>query len=151
MTTATHSRDIPVYASCAAAELASGHDARGKTLDWKFRHAAFGDPHWWLGFDGKILVAKVRHEAKGEVAEVTFTDTGIGMSAEEMAQITDPLYTTKLQGTGLGLAVCQQIIAKHDGSLDVSSEVGIGATFTVTIPLRPGDTGSADVQQLAIA
>ena len=75
----------------------------------------------------------------GQSAEVSFTDTGTGITPENMEKIFDPLYTTKIQGTGLGLAVCQQIIAKHNGRMDVSSEEGVGATFTVRVPLRLGD------------
>ena len=75
----------------------------------------------------------------GQSAEVSFTDTGTGITPGDMEKIFDPLYTTKIQGTGLGLAVCQQIIAKHNGRTDVSSEEGVGATFTVRVPLRLGD------------
>ena len=74
--------------------------------------------------------------------EITFTDTGTGMSPEELEKLFDPLYTTKIQGTGLGLAVCQQIIGKHNGRLEVSSREGVGTTFTVKLPLKAGGTVS---------
>jgi len=48
--------------------------------------------------------------------------------------------TRPKKGTGLGLAACQQIIAKHNGSLEVFSQVGVGTTFTVRLPLEKGDT-----------
>ena len=76
----------------------------------------------------------------GPLVEITFTDTGTGMSREELERLFDPLYTTQLKGTGLGLAVCQQIIAKHNISLEVFSQVGVGTTFTVRLPLEKGDT-----------
>ena len=85
--------------------------------------------------------------AVGPTAEVTFTDTGAGISPGELEKVLDPLYTTKIQGVGLGLAVCQQIIAKHHGSLKVSSKVGIGATFTVTIPMKTGESLTATAQR----
>lgn len=87
---------------------------------------------------GGVLTIGVKRA--GPLVEVTFTDTGTGMSPEELERLFDPLYTTKIQGTGLGLAVCQQIIAKHKGSLEVVSQVGVGTTFTVRLPLESGDT-----------
>jgi signal transduction histidine kinase len=66
---------------------------------------------------------------------VAITDTGPGISPEGLEKIFEPLYTTKIQGTGLGLSVCQQVISKHNGSLDVHSKVGEGTTFTVSLPL----------------
>ncbi|MCH7843482.1 MAG: HAMP domain-containing protein [Chloroflexi bacterium] len=73
----------------------------------------------------------------GPSAEVTITDTGTGISPEGLEMIFEPLYTTKIRGTGLGLAVCQEVIAKHNGSLRVHSRVGVGTTFTVSLPLTP--------------
>ena len=93
---------------------------------------------------GQLTIGVKRVEPS---AEVTFTDTGIGMDPEQLEKITDPLYTTKIQGTGLGLAVCQQIIAKHNGQLDVSSKVEIGTTFTVSLPLKVGETLTTIAQQ----
>ena len=74
--------------------------------------------------------------------EVTFTDTGVGISEEIMNKIFDPLFTTKSQGTGLGLSVCHQIVSKHGGTMDVLSVVGEGATFVVRLPSNPpGSSG----------
>ena len=87
---------------------------------------------------GGVLTIGVKRV--GTTAEVTFTDTGTGMSPEELGKLFNPLYTTKIQGTGLGLAVCQQIIAKHNGRLEVFSQEGVGTTFTVLLPLKAGDT-----------
>ena len=83
--------------------------------------------------EGGELTVAVR--AVGPSAEVAITDTGPGIDPEGLEKIFDPLYTTKIQGTGLGLSVCQQVIAKHNGSLDVHSKVGVGTTFTVRLPL----------------
>jgi signal transduction histidine kinase len=88
--------------------------------------------------DGGVLTISVKK--LGPVAEVAFTDTGPGISPDELQRVFDPLYTTKIQGTGLGLAVCQQIIGKPNGRLDVHSEMGVGTTFTVKLPLKAGDT-----------
>ena len=67
-------------------------------------------------------------------AEIAIIDTGPGISPEGLEKVFEPLYTTKMQGTGLGLAVCQQVIAKHNGSLEVHSVVGEGTTFIVSLP-----------------
>ena len=64
-----------------------------------------------------------------EHVEVAFSDTGTGIASEDMKKLFDPLFTTKTQGTGLGLA-------KHGGSIEVTSKWGEGATFTVTLPLN---------------
>jgi len=62
-------------------------------------------------------------------------DTGAGIPAEQLAQIFEPLYTTKPAGTGLGLYMAREIVAAHGGEIRVTSQVGSGTTFTVTLPL----------------
>ena len=69
-------------------------------------------------------------------AEAAFSDTGIGITDEDMKRIFEPLFTTKAKGTGLGLAVCQQIMSKHNGDIYVASKPGEGTTFTVRLPLN---------------
>ena len=71
----------------------------------------------------------------GSTAEIAIIDTGPGISPEGLEKIFEPRYTTKIQGTGLGLAVCRQVIAKHNGSLEVHSVVREGTTFIVSLPL----------------
>jgi signal transduction histidine kinase len=78
--------------------------------------------------------------------EVVFTDTGEGMTRDEIQHIFEPYYTTKAArfGTGLGLALSYNIIRKHGGTILVQSEKGKGSTFAVSIPLRgpQGDNGA---------
>ena len=66
---------------------------------------------------------------------MAITDTGPGTSPEGLEKIFEPLNTTKIQGTALGLSVSQQVITKHNGSLEIHSKVGFGTTFTVSLPL----------------
>ena len=68
---------------------------------------------------------------------VQVKDTGIGIAPENMTKIFDPFFTTKDvgRGTGLGLAVCYGILSDHGGRLDVRSTVGVGTTFTITLPV----------------
>ena len=67
--------------------------------------------------------------------QVAFRDTGMGISEEDLKKVFDPLFTTKANGTGLGLALCQEIVTKHGGTIGVESAHGQGATFTVTLPI----------------
>ncbi len=64
-------------------------------------------------------------------------DTGTGMSPETLAHIFDPMFTTKQIGTGagLGLAICDQIVRQHGGTIHAESEPGRGTTFTIRLPL----------------
>lgn len=68
---------------------------------------------------------------------VAFSDTGSGIAERDMAHIFEPLFTTKERGrgSGLGLAVSQQIVHEHGGRIDVASEAGQGATFTISLPI----------------
>ncbi|AXS79507.1 ATP-binding protein [Dechloromonas sp. HYN0024] len=71
-------------------------------------------------------------------AWIEVADTGKGMTPAVMQRIFEPFYTTKPvgKGTGLGLSLSYDIVKKHDGRLEVSSEVGVGSTFRVILPLR---------------
>jgi signal transduction histidine kinase len=61
-------------------------------------------------------------------------DSGIGMPAEQMLRIFEPLYTTKPGGTGLGLYIVREILVAHAGRVTVESVEGQGTTFTFTFP-----------------
>ena len=58
-------------------------------------------------------------------------DTGIGIGKDDLRLITEPLYSTKARGMGLGLAISKAIIEKNGGKLEVTSKVGKGTTFSV--------------------
>ncbi|MBU0681820.1 MAG: PAS domain S-box protein [Proteobacteria bacterium] len=66
--------------------------------------------------------------------KVTIKDSGVGIASSLLDKIFDPYFTTKQEGSGLGLAVCHSIISKHGGSLRVTSELGVGTTFTIYLP-----------------
>jgi PAS domain S-box-containing protein len=71
----------------------------------------------------------------GRTLEVSFTDTGSGISDEVLPKLFTPLCTTKAQGMGFGLAICKRIIEAHKGAISVKTVKGQGTTFTITIPL----------------
>lgn len=71
----------------------------------------------------------------GTDARVQVIDEGSGISAEAQARIFEPFFTTKTRGTGLGLAMTQQIVEEHQGRLEVGTTPGGGTTFTITVPL----------------
>ena len=73
---------------------------------------------------------------RGKDLSVVFTDTGVGMSEENLTKLFKPLFTTKDQGHGLGLAICKRIVEAHGGKIAVQSQVGKGTTVTVEIPLK---------------
>jgi two-component system NtrC family sensor kinase len=85
--------------------------------------------------DGGTLT--LRATRSGGQAIVEITDTGIGIQPENLTKIFDPFFTTKDigRGTGLGLAVCYGIVSEHGGRLDVRSTVGVGTTFTISLPI----------------
>ncbi len=64
------------------------------------------------------------------------SDTGTGIPPEALSRILEPFFTTKPEGkgTGLGLSICRRIVQEHNGKLDVTSEVGKGTTFRVSLP-----------------
>ena len=86
----------------------------------------------------------------GAEATLLVRDSGAGIPAETMRRIFDPFFTTKQEGgTGLGLALCQQIVERHGGALTVSSDPGVGTEFRATFPVsataRPPQVQSEDV------
>jgi signal transduction histidine kinase len=69
-----------------------------------------------------------------EVVEIRITDTGSGISQENIKMIFNPFFTTKEKGTGLGLSISLQIIEDHDGFIEVESVAGEGTTFKIDLP-----------------
>ena len=77
--------------------------------------------------------------------EVAFADTGDGIKERDIERVLEPLFTTKSNGTGLGLAVCQQIVSKHGGAIEVTSKEGQGSTIYIRLPLsEAGDKGAGN-------
>ena len=82
---------------------------------------------------GSLSVA-VRSTAGGK-AEVSFADTGPGITPENLDKIFQPLFSTKAKGIGFGLSIAKMIVDKHGGTIEAKSDLGKGATITIELPL----------------
>jgi signal transduction histidine kinase len=78
---------------------------------------------------------KLRGSVVPSGIELAITDSGPGIAAEHIAKIFDPFFSTKEHGTGLGLALTQQIVVEHGGTIVVDSAPGSGTTFRVQLPI----------------
>ena len=92
---------------------------------------------------GSVTVETQHHRMgeRGEVdqVEVAINDTGCGILPEDRDRIFDLFFTTKSRGSGLGLPICRRIIEDHGGNITVESGPEQGTTFTIHLPLKPGD------------
>ena len=85
--------------------------------------------------DGQGAGSEELGKLKDDFVEITFADTGEGMSVEVKKNIFDPFFTTKIPvGTGLGMSMAYGIITRHGGKIEVESAVGKGSTFTLQFP-----------------
>lgn len=79
---------------------------------------------------GQLVINSVE---KQERVIISFTDSGVGISEENLGRLFEPLFTTKAKGIGLGLVVSKTLIEGHNGRIDVQSKVGKGSTFTIKL------------------
>ena len=131
-----------------------------RTAAFELRNAAaridLQGPVWVTGHRGELVdvvlnlvvnAVQAREEARpnrvvvelgrdGPHAVLRVADTGKGISASHLKRLFEPFFTTKApgEGTGLGLNLARKIVLAHGGSIDVSSELGVGSTFTVRLP-----------------
>ncbi|HEX8833914.1 MAG TPA: ATP-binding protein, partial [Abditibacteriaceae bacterium] len=86
---------------------------------------------------GELLVTtRLRSNKEGRFIEIEVKDSGVGIPERALKQVFDPFFSTKIRGSGLGLAVTLRIIRDHGGDIDVFSEEGSGTTFVMCLPLR---------------
>jgi signal transduction histidine kinase len=81
---------------------------------------------------------------KDGMVEVSVSDTGVGIAPEDQEAVFEEFRQVgtadkKVEGTGLGLTLCRKFVELHGGRIWVTSQVGRGATFTFTVPVRPGE------------
>jgi signal transduction histidine kinase len=84
---------------------------------------------------GQITIAT---RPAGDFVYIEISDNGKGIAHEHLPRIFEPFFTTKPvgQGTGLGLSISYGIVRKHLGEIDVRSELGIGTTFVIKLPVH---------------
>jgi signal transduction histidine kinase len=88
-----------------------------------------------VGESGRVCIETRR---EGERAVVTLTDDGCGIAEEDLGRVFDPFFTTRSagDGTGLGLALCHEIVRSHGGAIEIESEPGRGTRVQVSFPVR---------------
>ena len=94
-------------------------------------------------------VVRVLLAAKKGRALISVTDSGRGISPEHLPFIFRPFYTTKGNGTGLGLSLARRIVEDHRGRIEVQSEVGHGSEFLITLPVRQAQEPAENVKVVA--
>ena len=121
-------------------------------------------PAWVLGHRGELVdvvlnlvvnAVQAREEGRpnhvaiallreGSASVLRVSDTGKGIAPGHMKRLFEPFFTTKApgEGTGLGLSLARKIVLAHGGSIDVSSEIGVGSTFTVRLPAADPDAAA---------
>jgi PAS domain S-box-containing protein len=97
--------------------------------------------------EGKVAISIRRTESESEAefdeeAVIEVSDTGTGISEEDLARIFHPFFTTTKGGTGLGLPAVRRIVRAHGGRVEAKSTVGEGSTFTIHLPLENLQTES---------
>ncbi len=94
------------------------------------------------------LTLTTKEEGADQI-KISIADTGCGIPPENIERVFDPFFTTKGvgHGTGLGLSVSYGIVQKHSGDINVSSTVGVGTTFTVSLPTNSLATSSLSAKQ----
>jgi two-component system, sporulation sensor kinase E len=80
-------------------------------------------------------ILRIRTETGESHVAISFIDTGHGISPEQIGRIFEPYYTTKSEGTGLGLMIVQRIVREHGGTIDVESNTGRGTTVRIKLPI----------------
>jgi two-component system NtrC family sensor kinase len=84
---------------------------------------------------GDTVEIRTRHLSDEKQIEIVFSDTGMGIPVENMKKVFNPFFTTKEEGTGLGLSVVSKIIENHHGKIFLTSSVEKGARFAIRLPV----------------
>lgn len=97
----------------------------------------------------KQIVIQTKLEATSNYIQVRIQDNGLGIPSEVKAKIFDPFFTTKSvgKGTGLGLSICHQIIEKHQGKIEVISQLNQGTEFVIVMPIQQSLTTNTATAQ----
>jgi len=92
-----------------------------------------------------------KYNKKEKLVDIAISDTGPGIEKAKLSQIFTPLFTDKAEGHGFGLSICRAIAMKHGGSIIVDSEIGIGSTFTLSLPVKMKIKKEFEVEKLNVS
>jgi len=102
--------------------------------------------------EGGMVRLRLGLDTTGRLAEISVADTGVGIAPTDLRRIFEPFYSTKTEpdaagqgGTGLGLAVCRDIVEAHHGRLRAESRLGQGSTFTIILPACPSPAAASAI------
>jgi C4-dicarboxylate-specific signal transduction histidine kinase len=93
----------------------------------------------------RMLAIKSQHLQARESVTIAVTDSGIGLDSQGVKRLFDAFFTTKAQGMGMGLSICNNIIESHGGRLTGANNMDQGATFEFTLPVRQETAGRVDI------
>jgi signal transduction histidine kinase len=108
----------------------------------------FVDPHHMIQILGNLVVnafqalpptagwVKISAACADDMVSIAVQDNGTGIAPENISKLFEPLFTTKIKGIGLGLAVSRKLAEANGGRIEVKSEAGVGSTFTVWLPVQ---------------
>lgn len=154
-----HAFDLREVLDGAVAQLSGHPTVENVTVERDYGSKplpAFGDPHRLEQAVLNVMLnaveampsggrLTVRARPTSEGVRVTFTDTGVGIPADQLQRVMTPFYSTKATGTGLGLPLVARVVAAHDGHLDIASVPGSGTTVTIDLPAGESvEEGGAD-------
>jgi two-component system, NtrC family, sensor histidine kinase HydH len=123
--------DVQIVYEGAEAVLVAADPGQLRQLIWNLVRNAVQASH--AGEQVMVSVQSRRGHDRKDWGELTVSDRGVGLSAEARERIFDAFFTTRAQGTGVGLAVVKRIADDHGFSIDVHSEAGHGATFVIDL------------------
>jgi two-component system sensor histidine kinase PilS (NtrC family) len=126
------SNEVHVHLQCQPGVSIDGASGQLRQLVWNLlRNAVDAMPA-----GGTIRIQVGRVELTGGIWEAVLAvaDTGVGIAKEDLDHIFEPFFSRKAGGTGLGLAITARIVEDHKGTIEVNSEPGKGATFTLRFP-----------------
>jgi polar amino acid transport system substrate-binding protein len=97
----------------------------------------------------QAIHVSTHHDAASNCVVITVRDEGAGITPENLPQIQDPFFTTRHDsgGTGLGLPISSRIVEEHGGTMSFESEVGVGTSVTVGLPVLAPRCGSTEVSR----